>query len=113
MLRDLPLAISNICAFDLQIRFLYPSLGDTETSLGHLSNTWPENVAVLLSCANVRGKNSVLDTMPRTFTGGISFQPGAIAFETDRCAQKLHRITNSRFEPARNSPDIIAIGENS
>lgn len=33
MLKDLPLAISNVCAFDLQIRFLYPSLGDAETSL--------------------------------------------------------------------------------
>lgn len=92
----------------------YIPLWGTLKLLYHLSNTRPENVAVLLSCANVRGKkNSALDTMPHTFTGGISFQPGAIAFETGRRAQRLHRIANSRLEPARNSPDIIAIGDNS
>lgn len=94
--------------------FFYIPLWGTLKLLYHLSNTRPENVAVLLSCANVRGKkNSALDTMPHTFTGGISFQPGAIAFETGRRAQRLHRIANSRLEPARNSPDIIAIGDNS
>lgn len=92
----------------------YIPLWGTLKLLYHLSNTRPENVTVLLSCANVRGKkDSALDTMPHTFTGGISFQPGAIAFETGRRAQRLHRIANSRLEPARNSPDIIAIGDNS